>query len=171
MKNENKPDTQNIGNAGEYFVASILSAYGFTTTITLGRAEAYDIIAISPNTKKTIKVQVKTAWSKTTSWRLGDKCEKEVSDDFFYFFVSLNDRTGNPDYWVVSSKLVSKFITERHKIWLSTPGKRILQHTDNPGRTFVIKKDNWFPPQFSVEELIKGYNNITEILEFDKLRL
>jgi hypothetical protein len=168
MKNLDKPDTQNIGNAGEYFVASILSAYGFTTTITLGRAEAYDILAISPNTKKAIKVQVKTAWSKTTSWRLGEKCEKNASNDFFYFFVSLNDRKANPDYWVVSSKLVAKFIAERHKIWLNTPGKRIKQHTDNSGRTFVIKKDDWFPPRFNIEDIIKGQNKINEILEFDK---
>lgn len=55
-----KPDSQNIANAGEYYIASILSTNGFTTTITLGRAEKFDIIAISPK-GRTIKLQVKTA--------------------------------------------------------------------------------------------------------------
>jgi len=39
MNRKEKPDLQNIGNCGEYFIASVLSSYGFTTTITLGRAE------------------------------------------------------------------------------------------------------------------------------------
>lgn len=110
MKSENKPDKQNIGNAGEYFVASVLSANGFTTTITLGRAEAYDIIAICSKTKKAIKIQVKTSWSNTTNWKLGEKSENNFDNDFFYFFVNLNELKGVPDYWVVSSKIVAKYI-------------------------------------------------------------
>jgi len=42
MKNLNKPSQQNIGNAGEYFIASILSSHNFISTITLGRAERYE---------------------------------------------------------------------------------------------------------------------------------
>ncbi len=34
---------QNIGNSGEYFIAYKLSCLDFTVTITLGRAEKYDI--------------------------------------------------------------------------------------------------------------------------------
>jgi len=48
MIDKEKPDKNNIGNAGEYYIASILSSKGYVTTITLGRAEAYDIIAIRP---------------------------------------------------------------------------------------------------------------------------
>jgi hypothetical protein len=40
---------QNVGNAGEYYIASRLSAFNFIATITLGRAEKYDILALSPS--------------------------------------------------------------------------------------------------------------------------
>ncbi len=33
---------QNIGNSGEYYIASRLSALDFIATITLGRAEKYE---------------------------------------------------------------------------------------------------------------------------------
>ena len=57
MERKAKPDNNNIGNAGEYFIASILSSRGYITTITLGRAESYDILAIRPSDSKTIKIQ------------------------------------------------------------------------------------------------------------------
>ena len=43
MENEqnNKVQKQNVGNAGEYYIAARLSALNFTATITLGRAEKY----------------------------------------------------------------------------------------------------------------------------------
>jgi len=42
MKDPNKPSQQNIGNTGEYFIASILSSHNFISTITLRRAERYE---------------------------------------------------------------------------------------------------------------------------------
>lgn len=46
-----KLQKQNVGNAGEYLIASRLSALDYTVTITLGRAEKYDILALSPKGK------------------------------------------------------------------------------------------------------------------------
>ena len=45
----NQIQKQNIGNAGEYYIAALLSALNFTTTLTLGRAERYDILAVAPD--------------------------------------------------------------------------------------------------------------------------
>jgi hypothetical protein len=50
---------QNVGNAGEYYIAARLSALNFTVTITLGRAERYDILALHPD-GKVYKISVKT---------------------------------------------------------------------------------------------------------------
>ena len=44
-----KVQKQNVGNAGEYYIAARLSVLNFVTTITLGRAEKYDKLALSPN--------------------------------------------------------------------------------------------------------------------------
>ena len=77
MKKENfKVSKQNIGNAGEYFLASYLSANNFIVTITLGRAETYDIIAVNPR-GKTFKISVKSRFPKANRFALNEKCEKK----------------------------------------------------------------------------------------------
>lgn len=165
MRNIDKPDTQNIGNAGEYFVASVLSAHGFTTTITLGRAEAYDIIAISPK-GKTIKVQVKTSWS-LNGWQLSEK--DEISDDDqIYIFVNLNEFKKCPEYWVFESQIVKKYLIESHNSWLNELGRNRQNHNPTKMRKFIIKNDRYTPNWFDENYIKKGYNNLNQILKLDK---
>jgi hypothetical protein len=54
----NKPDSQQRGLAGEYYVASILSQVGYDVGITLGRAKVFDMVVIAPH-GKTANLQVK----------------------------------------------------------------------------------------------------------------
>jgi hypothetical protein len=79
---ENKIGKQNIGNAGEYYIAARLSAENFITTITLGRAEKYDILAVNP-LGKTIKISVKTRYKEVDRFPLSKKDETGGSDDFY----------------------------------------------------------------------------------------
>ena len=80
---------QNIGNAGEYYIAARLSAEDFVATITLGRAEKYDILAVAPD-GKTIKISIKTRREeKEKRFPLGPKDEVGGSDDFYYILVFL----------------------------------------------------------------------------------
>lgn len=161
MISKKKPDLQNIGNAGEYYIASILSARGYTATVTLGRAEKYDILAVNQKTGKTIKIQVKAGWyRKNNTWRLSDKCENLKLDDFFYAFVNLNELKEPIEYWIISSELVARTIKERHKLWLNTLGKQNQKHNDNTGRSFTIKKDKYSPPWLNFEDLEKGKNSL-----------
>ena len=96
---------QNIGNAGEYYVASRLSALDFTATITLGRAEKYDILALSPDGKLS-KISVKTTYLNSAhSFTLSQKDDSGQSKDFFYIFVRLNEFETEPDFWVIPSNL------------------------------------------------------------------
>ena len=115
---------QNVGNAGEYYVAAVLSAMNYTATITLGRAERYDILAVSPK-KKAYKFSVKTRLSKeSTAFTLSERDELGFENDLFYVFVRLYDFKEKPDYWVLPSKVVSKIIAGSYKKWLSDIGKR-----------------------------------------------
>ena len=101
-------------------------------------------------------------------WRLREKNESQSADGFFYAFVRLNERKSPPEYWVVSSKIVSDLIKKRHQLWLKAPGKKGQAHNDNPGRTFTVKFDEFFPKEFSLEEINQGYNSLKPILEFEK---
>lgn len=57
-----KPDSQQRGLAGEYYVAFILSRLGYNIGITIGRAKAFDMIAVGPS-GKSINIQVKSTFS------------------------------------------------------------------------------------------------------------
>jgi hypothetical protein len=57
-----KPDSQQRGLAGEYYVAFILSRLGYDIGITIGRAKIFDMIAVAASGKE-INIQVKATYS------------------------------------------------------------------------------------------------------------
>jgi len=163
---EDKPDNNNIGNAGEYFIASILSSRGYITTITLGRAEAYDIIAIRPD-GKTIKIQVKTAWYNNHVFRLSPKDEIDKDTEYYYAFVTLKENKESWDYFIVPAKIVAQSVRESHQKWLATPGKRGQKHNDNTVRLFRSKPSKYCPSWFT-QELIDSYKNNIHAVQKDE---
>lgn len=56
-----KPDTQQRGLAGEYYVAFILTRLGYDIGITIGRAKVFDIVALG-NSGKAVNIQVKSTY-------------------------------------------------------------------------------------------------------------
>jgi PD-(D/E)XK endonuclease len=166
MDKKEKPDNNNIGNAGEYFIASILSSRGYVTTITLGRAEAYDIISIRPD-GKTIKIQVKTAWHDNHVFRLSEKDGNEERNlDYFYAFVTLKENKKLWEYYIVPAKIVAKSVRETHKFWLNSLGKNGQKHNDTKMRLFEAKPSKWAPEWFT-QELIDSFKNNIDALEKD----
>ena len=157
MMDKKKPDNNNIGNAGEYYIASILSSRGYITTITLGRAEKYDIIAIRTD-GKTIKLQVKTAWYNNKVFRLSPKDTIERDFNYFYAFVTLKENKELWDYFIVPAKIVSQSVGESHQNWLD------LGHKDNTIRLFRSKPSKTCPSWFT-QELIDKYKNNIKVLE------
>jgi hypothetical protein len=160
---EYKPDKNNIGNAGEYYIASILSSKGYTTTITLGRAETYDIIAIRPD-GKTLKIQVKTAWNDNHVFRLSPKDELDKGTEYYYAFVTLKENKKPWEYYMIPAEIVSKSVREAHKKWLSTPGKGGQTHNDSTVRTFESKPNKYYP-EWLTQKLIDSFKNNIHVLE------
>lgn len=149
----------NVGNAWEYYIASILSLNDFVATITLGRAETYDIIAVSNNWKgKVIKISVKTRLQKDNKFALGEKDETGGDKDWYYAFVMFNDLKTEPDYWIVPSTVVNQITKESHKRrieWKSTRKNTTL-------RNFHLKKVDWYPDDWN-EKIKFYYKNINQI--------
>ena len=160
-----KPDNNNIGNAGEYYVAALLSSRGYITTITLGRAEKYDIIAIRPD-GKTLKIQVKTAWHDNNVFRLSPKDTVDPESEYFYAFVTLKENKEPWDYFVVPADIVAKSVRESHDNWLERPGRDGQKHNDNTIRLFRSKpgKDC---PEWYTQELIDSFKNNIDAIEKD----
>jgi len=157
---------QNIGNAGEYYIASRLSAENFIATITLGRAERYDILAINPS-GKTIKISVKTRYLLgAIDFPLSEKDEHDGADDFFYAFVRLNEFKTEPEFWVIPSKRVNAILEESEKLYRSIPGKKGQVRKGTSLRILPLIASNFYKclyPKDWEKELKNYYKNIEQL--------
>ena len=139
---ENKVGKQNIGNAGEYYIAARLSAENFITTITLGRAEKYDILAVNP-LGKTIKISVKTRYKEVERFPLSRKDETGGFDDFYYAFIRLNEFVREPEFWIIPSKRVNEIISTAAEDYFFHQVKRNGEkHNDIGFRILWLKRNN-----------------------------
>lgn len=162
-----KIQKQNVGNAGEYYVASRLSALNFTVTITLGRAERYDILALSPK-GKLFKLSIKTTQLENArDFPLSAKDENGKADDFYYVFVKLNGFRKDPDFWVIPSKVVCPLIKEADKRWLRKPGRNDTTHKGSTMRTLPVdvreSQKDLFPENWNTE-VKRYYKNFGPLL-------
>lgn len=161
---------QNVGNAGEYYIASRLSALDFTVTLTLGRAEKYDILALSPK-GKLIKISVKTTQlERLNNFPLSKKDEIGQSKDFFYAFVKLNEFSIEPDFWIIPSEIVCPVLKSYQEKWMGRRGRNGEEHIDSSIRLLdllnlesrrVVKE---FYPKDWKEQVNKYYKNLNQLL-------
>ena len=97
-----------------------------------------DILASNRNASKSATIQVKTNSGHQSHWILTKKSEDFHALRLFYVFVHLGTLSGHPEFHIVPSKVVAKYITESHANWLKTPGKQGQAHRDNNMRKFDI---------------------------------
>jgi len=150
---ENRRSSYGItGVSGEYFIAAELSRRGWIAVLTLKNTPNIDLIASTPDGKRTINVQVKTrSVGNRQGWILNESIETIVPGKNFYIaFVDLKGIDSQPDYYIIPRNLFAKWIAKRHQEWLARPGKHGKAHVDNPIRAFD-------KPQF--QEFEKYHNN------------
>lgn len=157
---------QNIGNSGEYYFASRLSAENFIATITLGRAEKYDILAVSPK-GRTIKVSIKTRFkSDAKRFPLSEKDERGGDENFYYAFIRLNEFKKDPDFWILPSLRVNEVLSSSHKKYLSILGRKNQQRADGTLRNLhleINKTSMDLLPKDWDKELEKYHKNISQL--------
>jgi hypothetical protein len=167
MPTENRIQKQNIGNAGEYYMASILSAHNFTATLTLGRAEYFDILAVTPS-GKTYKLSVKTRLeTENTAFTLSKHDEDNPSDDFYYVLLRLHNFEKTPEYWIIPSKRVAEVISSAHDKWLKAKGRNGQCHNDTDMRKVPIEArgaDREYYPSDWEEEIKNYHNNLSPLV-------
>lgn len=142
MKNKLiKADAQKLttglsGLAGEYFVAAELTKRGYLASIMLRNTKGIDILAATADASKAISIQVKTNQNSDKTWVLNQKAEGVKASNFFYVLVNLKTVTGYPDFHIVPSKDVAKYVSDDHSQWLNTPGKKGQKRNDSNMRKF-----------------------------------
>ena len=119
-----------IGVSGEYFVAGELSRRGYVAAITLRNTRGTDIVVSNEKGTKTVNVQVKTKRPGNPDWILTKKAESVTEKNIIYIFVSLYELDLRPQYYIVPSKDVAKYIKTTYDLWLRTPGKGGRAHKE-----------------------------------------
>jgi len=141
MRNKKlKLDSILTGVAGEYFVAAELAKRGYIASINLKNTRGIDILASNKDASKSIGIQVKTTRYNVYYWMLNEKAEDYYANNLFYVFVNLKGQSQRPDFFIVPSKVVARYIKRSHKKWLKKPSKSGKKHKDTPLRKFVDKK-------------------------------
>ena len=141
MRNKKlKLDSILTGVAGEYFVAAELAKRGYIASINLKNTRGIDILASNKDASKSVGIQVKTTRYNVYYWMLNEKAEDYYANNLFYVFVNLKGQSQRPDFFIVPSKVVARYIKRSHKKWLKKPSKSGKKHKDTPLRKFVDKK-------------------------------
>jgi hypothetical protein len=80
-------NSQLIGAAGVFHVASELSMRGMVTLPSIRNVKGADILVADPDGKHFALIQVKTSKSKVTFWPIGERASEWIGPDCYYAFV------------------------------------------------------------------------------------
>lgn len=74
---------------------------------------------------------------------MNQKAENYFEENLFYIFVNLKGTNERPDFYIVPSEVVAKYIKKSHQEWLKTPGKKGKPHKGTPMRMFKDEEDQY----------------------------
>jgi len=105
-----KPDSQQRGLAGEYYVAFILSRLGYDIGITMGRAKLFDMMALGTS-GRTINIQVKSTYH-GYDWLVN---KFDPSTNSVVALVRLGkDATQKPELYFLPGARANELITHKY---------------------------------------------------------
>ncbi len=105
-----KPDSQQRGLAGEYYVAFILSRLGYDIGITMGRAKLFDMMALGTS-GRTINIQVKSTYH-GYDWLVN---KFDPSTNSIVALVRLGkDATQKPELYFLPGARANELITHKY---------------------------------------------------------
>lgn len=107
-----KPDSQQRGLAGEYYVAFVLSRLGYDIGITIGRAKIFDLIALG-HAGKSINIQVKSTYT-YNDWLVSH--DFDSSKNSIVALVRLGKNAAKqPELYFLPGIKANKLITRKYK--------------------------------------------------------
>ena len=146
-----------IGNAGEHYVMAELLKQGVIAALTPRNATAFDILAT--NGKCDAKIRVKTKSEQYDHWMWNAKKDGEIFRQLsrqrdFVVMVELKNKLERPNFWIVPTHQINKWLNNEYKRWVATPGKkgqqrnvenkqRHLSHKRYAKKLDKLHKDNW----------------------------
>ena len=159
--------SNNVGIAGEFYIAHILAKNNFKVNVSLGRTEGFDLFVQNPNGVNMV-VSVKTTYSsKSKEIIMNKKAETLTDESLFYAFVRLNMPEGEPEFWIVPSFIVANLIVDSDKVWMSKPKRDGSVHKETNMRLFALGTHKLYPDDW--EEQLKHFkSNIKSLKELKR---
>ena len=148
MRQRKYSTPQQVGRAGKLFVADELNRRGAQVTLD-PRNNASRMVATSPDSTRTVNIQVKTKGPKSEVWQWDiDKAraEQQAPEDDFLILVDL--QPSEPAYYIVRLRDAAKRKVEVHDAWLKSiggerPRTKGSPHTAIPVEDVEAGKDAW----------------------------
>ena len=167
---EKKISSNNIGIAGEFYMAHILAKNNFKVNVSLGRTEGFDLFVQNPHGFN-MTISVKTTYLKRNKFILmNKKAETLIDESLFYAFVRLNMPDGVPEFWIVPSTVVAKVIMDSYKIWIKETAKDGSAHNETPMRGFYLIPRENFPDDWQEQlDFFKG--NVRMLEEWNEVKI
>ncbi len=128
------------GVTGEYYVCSELGKIGILALLTPKNNPLFDIVAVSPNAKRSVIIQVKTMSARNNQgWKLNKNiCNRERNNDLFVILVNIKSNDTECyiyEYDILSEKVETIFNNYMH-------GKKKDGHSrKDPGFRWLDLKD------------------------------
>jgi hypothetical protein len=148
----NRLDKNTIALAGEFAVLSQLALQGYDTNMTLGHTKSFDIFVSHPKTGIMFKLEVKTKYRSSSkkstksklfgevvgNWIMDKKHETNKDPALFYCFAIFCEPTNTFQFYIVPSKVVAKYVTEEHQLFLREKRREGKESKDTDIRIFRI---------------------------------
>ena len=135
------PTAHQVGRAGELFVAAELNRRGAFATLYLTNTPRVDVVATSPDGRRTAHIQVKTKGPRSSMWQWDiRKAVEETQAPTDYFMVLVDLVPSQPDYYIVPLRDVAIQCYEHRKVWLKERGG---ERPRTPGSTHLAIRQAW----------------------------
>jgi len=127
-------DKAPIGLAGEYYVLAQLAHRNLVGTMTLSNTKGVDILVSNQKLDKLFKLEVKTTkkpasnerlFGKNYCWVMSLKHEKIREKNLYYCFVRLKGEDALPEFYIVPSLFVAKYVRNEHKKYMKQKGYKV----------------------------------------------
>ena len=146
-----KLKTQQVGQAGEHFVAAELHRRGAYAVTFSGNMPNIDILASDVEQKRTISVQVKTKTTGTwhSSTLRGELRDEDPAEARFWILVDIGREVEfGPSYWIVPEWWMLNHIHVRYHDRLAASGGKRLKNPDSTHFAIIPKnvaqwQDRW----------------------------
>ena len=164
----------NIGQAGEYLVASELARRGFTVALPTGNAESIDILVYGYG--RSFAVQVKSVSGGVHQFNLGKFIDVVFEDDgrqsvkgarkdldrnIYLVLVYIGEKPGNDEFLCTTAGDLADYLAKAHKSYLDNYGGR--RPGSNPKSLHCAIKKEHFKEGLRHVSLEKALENWTSM--------